>query len=1678
MNQMRTVSRMRSYFVRGDKIEKHVADCTANLTELKTAIEGSMDIAVINIMTSILQSLDKAGDKARAYLKCDVAAIISFALEEMGSNAAVCERCMLMIAYLCRSNDGEKVKANMSLEVIKSFATAGMCSKMVTALLKYPEDPKVVVAVCDALRGMCMLDSNRSLLGAAGICEPLGRALHKFLGNIDVTMWICRAIGHLSLNNDDNREAFSGVGTIAIIVELLTNNMTNVVLGTEICWAIRNVAPIESSRAHLANEKFPELVIGCFKNHISSEMFMTEACRALVACLANEEDDLIPRIENANAVPLTLKALKKNIESESLSRWVINLMYYIAAFETDDMKGGRKQPLVPRLINCDILDTLSIVFEKHAHDEALAEWGCRTVHKIAALGGSTSGKMRNAGLNEMVVSCVQRQAISQVVSGFGSLAIGDLAMDTDNHSRLATAGACEAVCAALKRHDESHEVVEQICHAVHYLAATPNNVELMRVSEGCEAVTHALGKHTPTSLEATRGAVRALGSLAKGDESSLQRFLTAGACGTVVTALKTYPQDKYVSEYACRAIYYLCHENQCVSELGKKDACKFVLIVLQAHAEEPLVTIQCLLAISGLAVKAKNEKVHKGNTKKLVSKGAIECVVTSLRKYPSDENVQKAGAMAMASLAKLDENRNKFIAAGSCQLVIAALSTHAKVEKVVAKMALAVEALAQGAASESREIFSNKAIVDTLIKNMFIHERSPVAVADTLRALVTLTIHEGMRGQIRKEENIRSYVRVMRLHEKVENVAKWGCNLIVVSSDDDPTRAKLGGNKACEAVVAVLSRHAAKSEAVAELGCRAIVVLFAFHENKLRLNTSDACSAVVLALKSHTENPMVSEWAASAIVALAGQEANRSRLGSAGAPAALTTVLKNIMSSEIVVKLACEAIHELSKDDRNRQVLGTVGACEVLALALQTHVANALVAVYVCRSIAGVSNGSIPNATKLGNAGVNELLPTVLKSHPFVLACVEWACAATASMADRNVPNQSDMGNAGMCSVLVAALETNKGNAGICLQASRALRALCMANVDNTSHASLAGVVPISLKVLRNHREIDGIVESLCWLIGNVVVPEEPSGDVVGGDATTASGTAPAAAVTATPTPVGISTVSMPNTRALYSLPSNWDLLVTTLETHMAKDLPCRWICAAIATFADHSNVTHIPACDALLSAVAKHIDKGATLQKILVAVGTLADAHPENQQRMGRFACNFVDQLLPRAYENEIMAFGLLRCIAGLAQSNLENQKRFYAFPTFNKTVVKILYDMYADNEMVARWGCAAIASLAHKMPGNQKMLGLAGEYLGDIIEAHKSSPEVVREAFRAISLLAHGNIANRNRLGSAEACDVVSQALTMYSEPFDSAELVSWGVRAIADLAANNPNNQSRLGIKGSCEALVKVITTRISDPKLVKWTCWAIGNMIQLGKGAAMVIEEGTSSSVMKNTTRFGNAGVAEAIVAVLKKHKEDVDVVIWASRAINNMAKSRSLKGKLLKAGASVAINAVNSKYSQNKEVSDWTKLVKETLEAVMPMQAPASPDNSAKISPFRKSTGHSQGNVAASVKANVSAGNSPVPTSEASTFGEVIGGTGKSSSSAGAGAGAGVSGTAAKRPSGGVAAVGAGATSSSNGVAKKTTSSPQSAAAPATTSTSSASTATAPSATSATTSTPNPFISTP
>lgn len=152
---------------------------------------------------------------------------------------------------------------------------------------------------------------------------------------------------------------------------------------------------------------------------------------------------------------------------------------------------------------------------------------------------------------------------------------------------------------------------------------------------------------------------------------------------------------------------------------------------------------QACLAIFSLAVKRKNDRVHNGNTRKLVTKGAIECVITAIQKYPADTTIQRAGAMAVASLGRLEANRIRLGGSGVCDLILHAFTAHPTSSPVLSKMAVAIDVLCQGD-DVNKAKFANGGAIDFLLAAMHKHEKSPQFVGTkTVNSTIDLVEETG-----------------------------------------------------------------------------------------------------------------------------------------------------------------------------------------------------------------------------------------------------------------------------------------------------------------------------------------------------------------------------------------------------------------------------------------------------------------------------------------------------------------------------------------------------------------------------------------------------------------------------------------------------------------------------------------------------------------------------------------------------------------------------------------------------------------------------------------------------------------------------------------------------------------------------------------------------------------------
>lgn len=308
--------------------------------------------------------------------------------------------------------------------------------------------------------------------------------------------------------------------------------------------------------------------------------------------------------------------------------------------------------------------------------------------------------------------------------------------------------------------------------------------------------------------------------------------------------------------------------------------------------------------------------------------------------------------------------------------------------------------------------------------------------------------------------------------------------------------------------------------------------------------------------------------------------------------------------------------------------------------------------------------------------------------------------------------------------------------------------------------------------------------------------------------------------------------------------------------------------------FAERGKLPHGNMCDFLVQLLTDHAEFDSVMQKALFAIGALARSHPENNARLSHHEhlLETLDSVLAGYYEGSAVIYGALPAITGLAEGVEENQDALAALPHICSAIAKVLYNEL-ETDLIAQYACAAIAALVQDHPKNQAKLSAACNFIADVFTAHKRNVTIATEAARAVSLLAHKSITNRNKLGANDCCASLMVPMNLFFAEHVNATwwkidktLMFWTVRAIGDLAANNPNNQTKLGYAGACEFLVNIMKQRKhvkaeydQEAKLFAYVFWALGNLVQIGaKGAA--VDQLFSTSKFFDTTSPTNANTS--------------------------------------------------------------------------------------------------------------------------------------------------------------------------------------------------------------------------
>ena len=182
-----------------------IAECAGIVDNLKHAIAEQDEQAIADSLHEIASMAENSKDLNGGLMRAGVDDPILTAGRAYLRSEAIIEAVVLCISSFCRY--GEE-KSEDVISNIVSFGEAGVAGLLVNVLQHHMANGLLVELTCDAMCCVGVDDKVRSRLGEVGACEVLTRLLIRACTDPASCQPICRAIGCVSFQSENNVNRF------------------------------------------------------------------------------------------------------------------------------------------------------------------------------------------------------------------------------------------------------------------------------------------------------------------------------------------------------------------------------------------------------------------------------------------------------------------------------------------------------------------------------------------------------------------------------------------------------------------------------------------------------------------------------------------------------------------------------------------------------------------------------------------------------------------------------------------------------------------------------------------------------------------------------------------------------------------------------------------------------------------------------------------------------------------------------------------------------------------------------------------------------------------------------------------------------------------------------------------------------------------------------------------------------------------------------------------------------------------------------------------------------------------------------------------------------------------------------------------------------------------------------
>jgi hypothetical protein len=1466
---------------------------------------------------------------------------------------------------------GLKCIRHMSIEdeMAAKFVNNGACEATTQSITLNSSVPLIVELGSRIIYNLTHdIEDSSVKFALNGVCEVLVVTVlqERFKVNtpFNIAQWALRAIGGLARRNEKNKIIFANLGTCELIMQLLDSfNMErnasvtpeNEVLFCESAfWAIGNLAyPDSDNQLRFGSLLGCEKIVTILNKYIQNSVFARECFRA-IRNLGHENDSNLKRFAESGACDVVIRAIAIHFEDGDTVQWGWFAVSTLATSE-QNISLLEAADVSTHVVNCLI---------KYCTIGDSTQWICMALSKIAsnsriseAIGGLNGGKVHSALIQALTNHMNNSDVVEEVFA-----AIGSLGAIQSNAKALIQQGCSLPMLKALAKYERDDMVAEQGLRAISHVVSH-NNAQIVAklVScDGCNVVCKVVTRLYENTKLSEYGC-NILTELAKTDvDKSRDKLVSAGVLSSSLTVLTCHSANMYILQRILRLFISLCAVESSASKIKALSALpltitQLLIIYYDKQYVDPVDVANQQLILELLLVVIRDISKIEGMRSKLCTELLLDCLPKVLERYKSHKSIVIAlcftvatisggeeyshtatllnATGALSSLSNTDFELSAQLAEtlgarGICSALMSALLDNVVDEEVVYPMLCAVRSVS--ALSANRLRFEQADACEQLLQCAHTHKHN-LAIIETLMSIIGNLALRDITDSASTQDKLGACGACATISELLllyglnnQALCEAACRAIAhLAYNNQENTEILASSNTVDLVLKVLSNHLKSSRTVVQ----GFLVVATIGESRPSICDlfirGDIAGAIAAVLKKSYNSEGIIESSCRAIVTLNTQSTT---FNAENICEPVVKALVHHMKNDSVAHWLCKVISTLAKNNDSKPLLAKHGACEAITSTLQRHISNETVisvmlmrntsnthvAQWGCDALFSITTSHPdgqnlpslpPSPSRYGRvsggetvsskviveyqrrfvaAGACDAIAKVLVKYAEIEPVAQACCRAVLALAYGNELVQARLGSLGVCAAIIESLRMFPASAQIACWGCSAVAALS----DGNNEANIGKFA----------------TSGACEALPASMQAHQNSAAVAEAGCT---------AIANMTSRLNSSSVSVASASAVTVVrlghAGACEAVVTALKKHVNNAGVVKSACLALANLglakgnAGWFGATG--ACEAVLAGIRAHMSRFEVCAACCEAFGNLCNDN-NNRFKLGAGgACELAVECInihPTSVDVGIWAsyaIGRL-CEVGVTA---EAQSTLNITPTTSSAQLQdpVEVDEDSSNDVVE----APSSDVSNR---SRLIATGACKAVVDTLKSHYESMIASFHLCRAISILAHGDQCSweRDNLGNEGACEAVVMALQRHT---DSEGVVRNAALALRSLSYNHSVNQHQICFAGGGLSLIQALQLHkatAASSGIIEAIAWAVHNL---------------SIDSAENKSIFGKAGACDALVAALEVHgSKNVDVAHWICFALyqlcsENVSNTSNLSFSV---NASDQLNNVMIKYSEH------------------------------------------------------------------------------------------------------------------------------------------------------------------